>query len=354
MRIILLVILLISLYQFSNAQSDTLLLKDYRPVPYHKIPKTSVAKPKFKLIDMHSHAYASSEEDLEYWVDVMEEKGITKTVILTFQTGEAFDSLFSVYSKYDQFELWCGIDFTGYEKPNWSKSAIKELERCKKVGAKGIGELGDKGNGLIYSKPTPGNGIHLNNPEMIKVLQACGKLNMPVNVHVAEPYWMYLPNDKYNDGLMNGATWKVDLSDSTTLDHGELISTLEDAVRQCPKTTIIACHFANCTYDLSVIGHLLDTYPNLYADISARYGESSTVPRYTKKFIETYNDKLLYGTDMGFQPSMYEITFRILESQDEHFYEIDLFQYHWTLNGLDLTEETLKKLYYENAISILR
>jgi len=56
---------------------------------------------------------------------------------------------------------------------------------------------------------------------------------------------------------------------------------------------------------------------------------------------------------MGFEPSMYKTTFRILETLDEHFYEHELFGYHWALHGLGLSDATLKKLYYDNARKIL-
>jgi hypothetical protein len=42
-----------------------------------------------------------------------------------------------------------------------------------------------------------------------------------------------------------------------------------------------------------------------------------------KSFYEKCQDRLLYGTDMEFDTSMW-ITFRVLESDDEHFYEINL------------------------------
>jgi hypothetical protein len=50
---------------------------------------------------------------------------------------------------------------------------------------------------------------------------------------------------------------------------------------------------------------------------------------------------------------MYRITFRILESLDEHFYEIEQFGYHWSLNGLGLTEPILKQVYHDNAAKLL-
>jgi hypothetical protein len=56
---------------------------------------------------------------------------------------------------------------------------------------------------------------------------------------------------------------------------------------------------------------------------------------------------------MGFDKRMYRITFRILESLDEHFYEIEQFSYHWSLNGLGLSDQILKKVYQDNAARLL-
>ncbi len=351
-RIILAILLATNI---SMAQDiNNLLLKDYRPISIHKTPKTKIGKAKFPVIDIHSHPYATTTGEIEEWVANMDKFGIEKTILLTYATGAEFDSLIAIYSNYNnRFELWCGFDFTGYNEKGWSKRAIKELERCFKAGAGGIGEMGDKGLGLIYSHPTPAAGMHIDDERMTPLLKRCGELGMPINIHIAEPIWMYAPMDTHNDGLMNGADWKIDQSKEGILLHKELIQTLESAVKQNPQTTFIACHVANCSYDLSIIGGLLDTYPNLYADISARYSEMAPVPKYSSAFIEKYSDRLLYGTDMGFEQSMYETTFRILETADEHFYEIELFNYHWPLYGFDLSDSTLKKLYYDNATKIL-
>jgi predicted TIM-barrel fold metal-dependent hydrolase len=164
---------------------------------------------------------------------------------------------------------------------------------------------------------------------------------------------MYEPMDRHNDGLMNAFEWRLD-NKTNILGHAEVIATLERAVRKHPSTTFIACHFANCCYDLSLLGRMLDAYPNLYADIGARYAETATIPRYMVKFFERYQDRLLYGTDMGLKAQMYLTTFRILESDDEHFYDWDLFSYHWPLHGFALSNTVLKKIYRENALKILK
>lgn len=331
--------------------ADKLLLKDFRPVSVYAIPVTIPAKAKFQVIDMHSHAYAKSVAQLDAWIKTMDQSGITKTIILTGTAGAKFDSLVAVYGKYpDRFELWCSFDYTGYDKPGFGPTAVAELERCYKKGAKGIGELGDKGEGETYSDPVPGYGMHMDDARMKPLLQKCAELHMPINIHVADPYWMYLPTDSTNDGMMNAIEWKIILKPGM-LNHGQLIKSLENAVRDNPKTVFIACHFANCEYDLTIAGHLLDLYSNLYLDIAARYAETATIPRYMAKFYDKYQDRLLYGTDNTPDESMYRFTFRILETFDEHFYETG-FQYHWALNGFGLNDTILKKLYMRNAMKI--
>lgn len=219
-------------------------------------------------------------------------------------------------------------------------------------GARGVGELGDKGLGEFYSKPTAGWGLHIDDARMKPLFEKCAELHMPVSIHVAEDAWMYQNPDSTNDGLMNAATWKVDMSKKGILDHDQLIATLENAVKNNPNTIFIACHLANCCSDLSKLAGLFDTYPNLYADIAARYGEIAPIPRFVHDFMEKYATRIVYGTDMGMSKKMYLTTFRILETADEHFYEQELFNYHWPLYGLSLTDATLKKIYDENGKKI--
>jgi len=334
--------------------ADNLKLKDFHPVSIYKTPQTKVVKAKYPVIDFHSHDYPETDNAVDEWVKTMDEAGIAKTIILSYKTGAGFDSVIAKYSRYkDRFEIWCGFDYTGYEKTGWQENAIKELERCYKKGARGVGELGDKGLGEFYSAPTPGWGLHIDDPKIKPLLEKCAELKMPVNIHVAEDAWNYLDNDSTNDGLMNAAVWKVDMSKKGILNHDQLVTTLENAVKNNPKTTFIACHLANCCSDLSMLGSLFDKYPNLYADISARYGEIAPIPRYVYGFMEKYADRIVYGTDMGTAKEMYQLTFRILETADEHFYQHDYFDHHWALYGLALTDATLKKIYNDNAKKIL-
>jgi predicted TIM-barrel fold metal-dependent hydrolase len=264
--------------------------------------------------------------------------------------GEEFDRIAELYSKHpDRFELWCGFDYTGFDQPGFGPAAVKELERCVRKGARGVGEEGDKGKGVDFGKAP---GLHFDDSRMDPLFTRCAELGLPVNVHVADPIWMYQKMDETNDGLMNALNYRLD-DQPGIVDHGGMIDALERTVRRHPRTTFVACHLANLDYDLARLGGLLDRLPNLWADISARFAETATIPRYAARFFTRYRDRLLYGSDNEFDPEMYRLTFRILETEDEHFYA-PIFEYHWSYSGLALKDPVLKSLYRTNALRVAR
>jgi predicted TIM-barrel fold metal-dependent hydrolase len=179
---------------------------------------------------------------------------------------------------------------------------------------------------------------------------------MPIILHMSDPIWGYLPQDRYNDGLMNGFSWRLD-NRPDLLSHEGLLQSLEQTLQRHPKTVYIACHLANLDYDLTRLGKMFDRYPNLYADNSARYAETATIPRFVAQFYQKYPDRVVYGTDMPYNQRMFSTTFRVLESFDEHFYEQDLyfnFDYHWPMNGFGLPDAVLKKVYRDNLARAFR
>jgi predicted TIM-barrel fold metal-dependent hydrolase len=310
-----------------------------------------VEKARYPVIDVHSHDYAPTEANVEHWVKTMDEVGLERTIILSGATGRRFDQIMAKFGKYpNRFSVWCGIDFAGLDKPGFGPAAIAELERCQKAGATGVGELGDKGRG--FGATTNTLGMHVDDARMNAILAKCAELRMPVNIHVGEDRWMYEPMDQTNDGLMNAWKWRVQ-SGSGVLTHSEVVDSLERAVKRHPRTTFIACHLANCCSDLNRIGGMLDRYSNLYIDIGARYAELSPIPRTVSQFFLRYQDRIFYGTDMNPDAEMYRVTFRLLETADEHFYPTYFRKYHWPMHAWALPDEVLKKVYRENALALL-
>ncbi len=347
--------------------ADRLLLKDWMPRSIHKVPEHNLEKAKYPVIDLHTHDYEAAREEVKKRIQIMNQAGIEKAMIFTEATGARFDSIYAVYSEYpERFDVYCGIDYTGYKEEGWSSKAVAELKRLHEIGCDGLGELGDKGRGMVYSHPTKAIGMHPDDPRLDPVFEAAGELGMPVNIHVTDPIWMYEPMDSTNDGLMRSYTWRIRNKDKR-VGHNGLIKMLERTVQKHPNTTFVAAHLANLSYDLSRIGAMLEKYENLYADIGARFAEFSTTPRAAADFFRRHQDKIVYGTDYGWETfnnntdygnstttlEMYRTTFRILETEDDHFYLTDLMGYKWPLYGLGLKDDVLKNIYRENALKII-
>jgi len=361
MKTLLFSLLFASIMLFSHAQQrqmrasglqDSLLLKDYKPQSIFIIPETVVLKAKYPAIDMHMHAPRGGNLDSIALVQIknMDETGVQKTILFC-GTGKAFDQFAAVYGKYpDRFELWCGFDLTGYDKSGFGPATIAELERCVRLGAKGVGEISDKGSGLSRGR---GPAMHLDDPRMDPILEKLADLRLPINVHTGDPKWMYEPMDANNDLLFEAYYFRLD-NQKNILGHAEMIATLERTVKKHPRTTFVACHFMNLTYDLDQLGTLFDKYPNLYADVSQREAYLASIPRFAKQFIEKYSDRIVWGTDQGYSLPMYWNSFHILETLDEHFYAWDVSNTRWCLYGLGLNDATLKKLYRDNALKILK
>lgn len=327
-------------------------LVDYRPVSLS--PATELTTPKFRVIDIHSHNYRVTREGIEEWVKVLDSMNIERVVVLTDLHGEEFDAVYDLYKGVapDRFDVWCGFDLSSLGTPDYPASALAELERCHAKGATGVGELHDKGMGEDNSRVYK-DGIHIDDDLFVPLFSKCAELDMPVNMHVAEPIWMYQPMDECNDGYPNAYTWRIELDKPGIMGFNDLIDTMEGACLKNPGTRFIACHLLNMSPYYDKLGEIMDRCPNLWLDISARHNEACITPRATARFYEKYSYRVFFGTDNDPVPSMYRLLWRILETEDEHFYDDDDRAYHWALYGLGLSDEVLHKLYYENAKAFL-
>src|ERR1017187_9644731 len=140
---------------------DRLLLKDWRPRSIYKIPVTEIAKARYPVIDIHNHGVNTAEQAGKIVV-AMDATSVERGVIFT-GTGrpEGFAQARAAYSAYPQrFDLWCLFDLRGVNNPGFGPDAVKALEECHRLGARGAGELHDKGKGLGASVGTEPGSCH--------------------------------------------------------------------------------------------------------------------------------------------------------------------------------------------------
>jgi predicted TIM-barrel fold metal-dependent hydrolase len=108
--------------------------------------------------------------------------------------------------------------------------------------------------------------------------------------------------------------------------------------------------------NLAWVGQMLEACPNYFIDISARLGELGRQPYTARKFLIQFQDRILFGSDMGPDPAEYRLDYRFLETDDEYFnYNTSVVpaQGRWYVHGVYLPDEVLKKIYRDNALKAL-
>jgi len=337
---------------------DSILVKDHAPRSSVVTPETFVPKAKFPVIDSHVHVVGRTSDEVAEWVKTMDEVGMEKSLVLTGAIGDEFDALVdSLSNKYPgRFQLYCGMDKTNIEKPDYSDRVVAELERCYKKGAIGVGEISDKGHGIVSPK-YDGNyaksdslardkRLHPDDDRLDAFWEKCAELKMPVSLHVADHPTCWTPLDVFQERSPDYQHFNQFGTDVPSFE--ELIEKRNRALKKHPNTIFIACHLGNQGHDLATLSQDMDNYPNLFLDTSARDYELGRTPRNSAKFLAKYKDRIVFGTDMGRKKSMYQIHWRLLESDDEYI----VGRAGWRIYGLDLPAPVLESLYRGTAKKI--
>jgi predicted TIM-barrel fold metal-dependent hydrolase len=291
---------------------EQLLLKDYKPEVSLVVPRTRVPKAKYAAVDAHSHAYVRTAEQIAAWVRTMDEAGVEMTVILTGATGANFDRLVELFLKPypDRFQLYCGIDTSNPEAPDYPQRAVAELIRCFRKGALGVGEVSDKGSGIARREAVSADGrLHVDDARLDSFWATCGELKLPVTVHIADHPSAWRPPDHRQERTPNFQRYNQ--WGRNVPSYEDLLVKSERLLQKHPRTTFILCHLRNQGNDLATLAGILDRHPNLYVDISARHYEVGRQPRTAAKFLKRYPNRVLFGTDLPPTKEMYEGWWRL-------------------------------------------
>ena len=311
--------------------------------------ETFVPKAKYPVIDSHVHVLGRTPEEVNEWVRTMDEVGMETSLVLTGAIGAEFDALTDLLTKAHpgRFQLYCGMDMSNIDAQDYSDRAVAELLRCHRKGACGVGEVSDKGFGITKDPNlTSDKRLHTDDPRLEAFWEKCAELTMPVSLHVADHPSSRTPLDVYQERSPDYQHFNQFGMDVPS--HDELLAKRNRTLNNHPETIFIACHLGNQGHDLARLSQAMDIYPNLYLDTSARDYELGRAPRTSARFLTKYQNRILFGTDMGRKKSMYQVHWRLFETADEYI----VGRVGWRYYGLELPAPVLKSLYRDTARSI--
>jgi predicted TIM-barrel fold metal-dependent hydrolase len=330
----------------------TLPLSDFHPKSTLVSPEHHIEKARFPVIDYHNHLDALEPAEV---LRIMDACGIERTVNITMKIGDAAIEVMRKYHSADsqRFATIAWMDWSGVEHKDFAQITIDRLARLVEHGAQGIKFWKDLG---LSVRDGQGELLRVDDERLAPVFEKAGEWGLPVMFHIADPDAFFEPIDAQNERFEELAAHPDWGFHGTQFSKKELLDQRDRVIARHPKTTFVAAHVGECGENLGRAAKLLETYPNTLLDISARASELGRQPYTSRALFLKFPDRILFGSDLVPEESMYRLYFRFLETADEYFdYPSHASrQGRWQIYGLALPDDVLRKVYRENALRLLK
>src|SRR6266511_2955408 len=333
-----------------------------------------------RIIDLHQHINCSPDH-LARAVRIMDRAGIGLGVNLSGGTTRREEGKASEFERNKEladrlfpgrFIHYMNLDYKGWDEPDFSERAVKQIEDGHRLCAEGFKEYKRLG---LYLRDGAGKLVKIDDPKLDPVWKRCGELGMPISIHVADPKAFWLPYDDTNERwqeLKDHRAWWFGDADLYP-PREELLAALNRVIERHPKTTFVCVHFANNAEDLDWVAQSLDKYPNMRADLAARIPEIGRHdPERVRRLFIKHQDRIVFATDFqvydrltlgsgGSGPAptdedavaFFEKQWRWLETNDRQFEHMTPIQGDWKIDAIGLPAPVLRKIYFDNARKLL-
>jgi len=334
-----------------TAQSHVdLPISDFQPRSQLRTPVHVIERAKFPVIDYHNHLDSLRAVDV---LRVMDACGIEQMVNITMLVGEpAFEKMRQFADVSNRFSTIGWMDWSGVENDNFWQKSVSYLERMVNAGAVGFKIWKDLG---LTVRDSTGEIVRVDDERLDPLFDKARELNVPIMFHTADPFAFFEPIDRFNERYEELAAHPDWAFHGLRYGKYELLEQRNNVFERHPDTRFVGAHIGECAEDLAFVSAMLQRYPNLSVDISARIGELGRQPYRAREFFLLHADRILFGSDLLPDKSMYRLYYRFLETADEYFeYPTHASrQGRWNVYGLFLPDDVLRRIYRENALKLL-
>ena len=326
-------------------------LSDFDPRSSLSTPVHRVERARFPVIDYHNHLDSTDPKEV---LAIMDACGVEHVVNITMQVGQSALDQMDRFHQFapERFSTIGWMDWEGVERTDFVEVTLGRIERMIDHGACGIKFWKDMGLTLRDNK---GGLLRIDDERFAPIFEACGRLNLPVMFHTADPTAFFAPIDARNERFEELAAHPDWGFYDVPVTKRELLEARNRVIARHASTTFVGAHCAESSEDLTFLAEQLDALPNLQIDISARTSELGRQPYSARAFFLKYADRILFGTDLLPEAEMYRLYFRFLETNDEYFaYPSHASrQGRWNIYGIFLPDDVLSKVYRDNALRLL-
>lgn len=337
--------------EVSQDTTASISIEEYDPRSTLVVPGQPVPRAGYPFVDVHLHLFRlPSPDSLEAMVEAMDRLNLAVAVNLSGGTGDRLaNQVRTLEAAYPgRFVVFANVDFGAIDDLEFGPQAAQRLEEDVRNGARGLKIYKNLGMRI-----TDGSGqrVPVDDPRLDPIWAKAGELGIPVLIHTADPAEFWQPHDRYNERWLE-LKQRPRRKRPPEPSWEQLIAEQLNVFRKHPETTFIAAHLAWMGNDLARLGRTLDSLPNMNVGLGAVIYEPGRQPRLAREFFLRHQDRILMGKD-AWAPAEYPVYFRVLETADEYFEYYRKRHAFWKMYGLDLPDEVLRKVYYENALRII-
>ncbi len=267
----------------------------------------------------------------------------------------------------DLFFLCSSLIGVGIDAPDFATKAIAQVEEEISSGATMVKVW--KNFGMV-TKDASGKFIQIDDMRLQPIWDFLVDRNIPVMAHIGEPVQAWRPLDDPHNPHYG---YYTEHPEYHAYQHPEvptyetIIAARDRWIANNPKLKILCAHLGSMAHDVGMVAERLDTYPNIYVEPAARFGDLvGQNSEKVKAFFVKYQDRIMFGTDYGTWYPKHQKTVEEIEQENQ---ELDAsYALLWTYlssadsvalrgqknTGLALPVPVLKKIYYQNAVNFLQ
>ncbi len=243
-----------------------------------------------------------------------------------------------------------------FQQPGYDEVKIRQLNQDFDHGAVAVKIWKNIGMEILDAK---GNYVMPDNPIFEPIYRDIAAHNKTLIAHLADPdqAWEPLNPSSPDYGYYSKNPQWYMYTNPQAPSKEQILRARDHILEENPTLRIVGAHFGSMEGDFDELGQRLDRYPNFAVDMAARVHYLMFLPRGKAiAFVTKYQDRLIYGTDHALIPGEdiqrtaagweggYALEWRALATSDTV-----VIAGH-TVQGLDLPQPILRKLYHDNAV----
>ncbi|HEY6825157.1 MAG TPA: hypothetical protein VI195_11995 [Steroidobacteraceae bacterium] len=214
-------------------------------------------------------------------------------------------------SLHERYPGWVAFAATftveGFQSPGWSEAVLRHIDEARAHGAVGVKMW--KNIGMVLRDPD-GSYVMPDDPRFEPIIAHLESASLVLLGHQAEPLNCWLPLEKMTvrsdrDYFREHPQYYMYRHPEMPT-HDAILAARDRMLTAHPQLRFDAVHLASLEWDVDRVAAFLDRFPNASVDLAARLVhleyQAASHPEKVRSFLIRYQDRILYGSDLGYGP----------------------------------------------------